>query len=108
VVADLERAILGHARAHPATDRGPFRGARCSVSREDERLGRADVLRYSCIAFRLRVATTPPQLIGDPYAARVDFPAGSYAFCRVTPVGGEGAFDPEVVERPPPSACIER
>jgi len=91
---------------------GPFRGVRCSVVRDDLRYARehpgAPVMRYECIAYTLHVDTTPPQTIGQPYIARVDFPRHAYTYCEFTPVGGEGAHTALTFAVSPSPACVGR
>lgn len=112
VVADLERTILVDARSRRARgelDSKPYKGVSCKPARDDAGLPADEpVIRYSCMAYTLRVNTTPPQIIGDPFVARVDFDAGSYAWCLFLPVGGEGAHTAGTFDRPPDPACAER
>lgn len=115
MVADLQAAVLRDARARRTRHElpgPPFRGARCTLARDDETYAhahpRAPVLRYTCIAYTLRARTSPPQIIGQPFVARVDFPAGTYAYCLYTPVGGEGAHTAQTFAVPPSPECVQR
>jgi hypothetical protein len=112
VLADLRRTVLADARARRARgelDSKPFRGATCEPARDDEELpADASVVRYSCLAYTLRVNTDPPQIIGKPFVARVDFASASYAWCLFLPVGGEGAHTAGTFDRPPDPRCTER
>lgn len=80
--------------------------------REDERYARrhpaAPVLRYECIAYRLRAHTDPPLVIGQPFLARVDFAGHRYAWCEYVPVGGEGTHLASTFDAPPDPACARR
>jgi hypothetical protein len=115
LLADLRRTVLADARARRARGelRGrPFRGARCVLASDDVAYARrrraAPVLRYSCMAYTIRVMTRPPQIIGQPFVARVDFPAARYAWCEFTPVGGEGAHTAVTFAVEPSPECVAR
>jgi hypothetical protein len=62
--------------------------------------------RYSCLAITAdapAVATNEASSIGYPYRARVDFPSGKYAFCKISGRPGELAFQETRV--PVPVVC---
>jgi hypothetical protein len=55
--------------------------------------------RYSCLAVTAdvpRTATSRPSSIGYPYRARIDFPTGKYAFCKISGRPGEGSLAREI------------
>jgi hypothetical protein len=72
--------------------------------------------RYACLAITTRVAPTEldeGSTIGYPYRALVDFPAGTFTYCKVSGRPGEGSLvrkTPVTVPRacggePPPGAA---
>jgi hypothetical protein len=114
LLADLGRSVLRDARARHRRHQldGRFRGAQCTVARDDLEYAAAHraapILLYECVAYTLRAATSPPQVIGQPYIARVDFPRGTYTYCLFTPVGGEGAHTALTFAVAPSPACSTR
>jgi hypothetical protein len=91
---------------------GRYRGAQCAIARDDLEYAAAHpaapVLLYECVAYTLRAATSPPQVIGQPYIARVDFPLATYTYCLFTPVGGEGTHTALTFAVAPSPACSTR
>jgi hypothetical protein len=60
--------------------------------------------RYSCLAVTAdtpEIETAPASSTGYPYRARVDFPAGTYTFCKISGRPGEGSLTREVRVRVP-------
>jgi hypothetical protein len=114
LLADLGRSVLRDARARHRRHQldGRFRGAQCTVARDDLEYAAAHraapILLYECVAYTLRAATSPPQVIGQPYIARVDFPRATYTYCLFTPVGGEGAHTALTFAVAPSPACSTR
>ena len=114
LLAALRHSVLGDARARHRRHQldGRYRGAQCTVARDDLEYAAAHraapVLLYECVAYTLRAATSPPQVIGQPYIARVDFPRGTYTYCLFTPVGGEGTHTALTFVVAPSPACSTR
>lgn len=112
LVADLRRAILADARRRVAQGRleGPAREVTCSIAREDQVYAKenpgAPILRYSCLAVRLRSNGRPPVMLGAPFAARVQFEVPRYTWCMFTPVGGEGTHTALTFEVSPSPKCV--
>ena len=107
----LEASVLADARRRTRAGElhGPLVGASCTPTREDRALARmgAGVVRFDCLAISSRSTTTPPMESGTPFLARVDYTTHSYAWCRFTPVGGEGTYTIKTFV-PPPAACAGR
>jgi hypothetical protein len=109
---DLESAILADGRRRARTGESQF--APKSVDCEHF-LGGADpatrpgarTTRYTCLAVTATVhkATyTSAGVIGYPYRALVDFPAGRFTFCRINGRPGEMLIEHDV-HVPVPAAC---
>jgi hypothetical protein len=64
--------------------------------------------RYSCVAVTADTPatdTSQASILGYPYRARVHFPSGRFAFCKVSGRPGEGALEREEVPVRLPAAC---
>lgn len=111
LVRSLRRAILRDARRRVARGQleGPVLDVDCDVAREDAAhaavTAAAPVLRYSCLAVRVRVRTTPPVTLGTPFLARIRFDDLRYAWCLYTPPGGEGTHTAATFAVEPARAC---
>lgn len=111
LVRSLRRAILRDARRRVARGQleGPVLDVDCDVAREDAAHAAAavdaPVLRYSCLAVRARVRTTPPVTLGTPFLARIRFRDRRYAWCLYTPPGGEGTHTAATFAVEPARAC---
>lgn len=113
-LARLEADILADARARAETGeiRGPFSAVRCfdfpkRLGRSSPASGTAPTARLECIAVTARVppsGRTTGSLIGQPFRARIDFPRGRYAWCRVVQRPGELSIT-RTPELKPAAAC---
>ncbi len=107
----LEASVLADARrrTHSGELHGPLVGASCTPTREDRALARrgAAVVRFDCLAISSRSTTSPPMESGTPFLARMDYTTHRYAWCRFTPVGGEGTYTIKTFV-PPPADCAGR
>lgn len=102
LVDRLEGAVLADARARVASGdlEVPAREATCerfprSADRpppHEEPSARTG--RYECLATTSRFSHGPGErgAIGYPFRARVDFVAGTYAFCKISGRAGEGGM----------------
>lgn len=117
------RALLARAQASITRDArarvrrglidGPIAGTQCDPfpSTPTRRAAENGLLtaRYECIAFKSRVQIPPVNgrrlsgVYGFPFWVVIDYPRGTYVWCKVTPGVGEGGRSLAVV--PVPKAC---
>jgi hypothetical protein len=108
VLVAAERAITADARRRARrrelhdsarhTDCKPRKG-------EDPRAG---AVVYDCLAVTFQVKAVigaPPLASGYPFQVRVDYPARRFTWCKVEPVGGEGARQPADALVQPDDSC---
>jgi hypothetical protein len=109
VLADLEGAILADAQARAASGQlagPPAKSARCRpLTGADPDANRVP---YDCIAITSelpRDEELPQGVIGHPFRAVADYPAGRFTWCKVSGRAGEGGFTQNDLAVRLPRAC---
>jgi hypothetical protein len=109
VLADLESAILADAQARAASGQlagPPAKSARCRpLTGADPDANRVP---YDCIAITSelpRDEELPQGVIGHPFRAVADYPAGRFTWCKVSGRAGEGGFTQNDLAVRLPRAC---
>jgi hypothetical protein len=109
VLADLESAILADARARAASGQlagPPAKSVRCRPLTGAE--PDASRMPYDCIAITSelpRDEELPQGVIGHPFRAVADYPAGRFTWCKVSGRAGEGGFSQNDLAVRLPRAC---
>jgi hypothetical protein len=118
LAAQLESDVLADARRRVQSGelRGPYRDSTCyewpkgvDDPRPADDVGRR-VIVVECLAVAAHVTpdqTTTGSLIGQPYRAKLDFPHGRYAFCKIVQQPGELSIERDRVLEVP-SACTSK
>jgi hypothetical protein len=97
ILVAAERAITTDARRRTRTRELKDRTLRTSCKPRDDQDPKADAVVYDCLAitFELKAMINAPRLAsGYPFQVRVDYPAKRFSWCKIEPVGGEGARQP--------------
>jgi hypothetical protein len=109
VLADLESAILADARTRAASGQlagPPATSVRCRpITGADPDANRVP---YDCIAITSelpRDEELPQGVIGHPFRAVADYPAGRFTWCKVSGRAGEGGFSQNDLAVRLPRAC---
>jgi type II secretory pathway pseudopilin PulG len=115
VLADLERAITGDARARARRGQiqGPIRGTSCdpfpptvsNVGPETTLEGTTG--KYACTAIEDYIpnGSAGRGALGYPFWAKVNFRTLSFAWCQISPRAGERTVGQDLAVVPPPKAC---
>lgn len=109
VLAELQAAILADARARTASRQlagPPPKSVRCRpLTGADPS---ADRVPYDCIAITSelpRDEELPQGVIGHPFRAVAEYPAGRFTWCKVSGHAGEGGFTQNDLAVRLPRAC---
>ena len=109
VLAELQAAILADARARTASGQlagPPAKSVRCRpLTGADPGAGHVP---YHCIAVTSELPSgedLPQGVIGHPFRAVVDYPAGRFTWCKVSGRAGEGGFSQNDLAVRLPRAC---
>ena len=113
LVAELERAILGDARARvrSGTLHGPVLRANCSPVKLGPLVPNAKQGGYECLAVVADIpkeghgATAVGGTLGYPFWAIVDYRRRSFAWCKIDPPPGEQAVQSSILAVKPPAGC---
>jgi hypothetical protein len=94
VLAAAERAITADARrrARHGELKDRAKRTRCDPRKGEDRT--ADAVVYDCLAETFRIKATigaPPLVSGYPFQVRIEYPERRFTWCKIVPVGGEGA-----------------
>jgi hypothetical protein len=94
VLAAAERAITADERRRVRGGELRERAKRTQCKPRKDEDPRAEIVVYDCLAITFEtkaIIGAPPLASGYPFQARVEYPERRFTWCKIEPVGGEGA-----------------